>query len=56
MEFFFVPFFAVIAVLLYMRSVSSRKSYTCPQCGECMTVELMEASRCNTCGAPLQED
>ncbi len=42
-----------LGVLLYVRAAASRKAYVCPECGERMTVELMKASRCNTCGAPL---
>ncbi len=43
----------VLGVVFYMRAVSSRKFYVCPECGERVRVELMEAARCNTCGAPL---
>jgi len=39
--------------LFYVRSVASRKRYVCPQCGEQQTVELMDASHCNACGAPF---
>jgi DNA-directed RNA polymerase subunit RPC12/RpoP len=42
-----------LAVLLYVRAMASRAVYRCPQCQEIVTVELMQASRCNTCGAPL---
>ena len=42
-----------LAVLFYLRAVSSRKRYCCPQCGERMSVELMQATHCNMCGAPL---
>jgi len=45
----------VIAVLVYMRSVSHRRWYECPQCGERLRVELMRAESCNTCGAPLRQ-
>jgi len=48
--------FAGVALLLYLRSVDSRKRYRCPQCGEEAQVELMSASRCSTCGAALQAD
>lgn len=43
-----------VGVILFLRAVDSRKHYTCPECGEKQRVELMEASRCNTCGAPLK--
>lgn len=42
-----------LGFLFYTRAVASRKAHACPQCGERMTVELMDATRCNTCGAPL---
>ena len=45
-----------LGVVLYVRSVSSRKRYCCPQCGERMTVELMKAGHCNVCGAPLGQE
>ena len=35
---------AWLAVVLYLRSVASRKHYTCRECGEQVTVELMNAS------------
>ena len=44
-----------LAILLYMRSVSHRRWYECPSCGEKLRVELMRAGNCNTCGAPLQQ-
>ena len=44
----------VLGVLFYLRSVSTRKRYCCPQCGEQMSVELMKAEHCNMCGAPLR--
>jgi hypothetical protein len=41
-----------LGLFLYLRSVASRRTLTCPQCGEVQTVELMNATHCNTCGAP----
>lgn len=46
----------VLGVLFYLRAVASRKHYRCPQCGERMTTELMSASHCNMCGAPLKPE
>ena len=43
----------VLGVLFYLRAAASRKLYKCPQCGEMVEVELMKASHCNHCGAPL---
>ena len=43
-----------IAILLYVRAAESRKRYTCASCGERVTVELMDAGHCNTCGAPFE--
>jgi hypothetical protein len=42
-----------LAVLLYLRATASRTVYRCPKCNEVVSVELMQASRCNVCGAPL---
>ena len=44
---------ATIGFLLYLRSVDSRRRYQCAACGETQRVELMTASHCNCCGAPL---
>lgn len=44
----------LIAVMLYVFSVLSRKGYRCPKCGERVNVEYMEAKRCGMCGAPLE--
>ncbi len=43
-----------LGLLFYLRSVSSRKRYCCPQCGEQISVELMQAGHCSTCGAPFK--
>ena len=47
---------AALAIAFYLRARASRKGLRCPQCGEYMRIELMEArnQRCNTCGAPLE--
>jgi len=45
-----------LAIVFVLRSIESRKGYSCPQCGERIVVELMDASRCNSCGAPLQQE
>jgi hypothetical protein len=54
--FFGFVLLAMLALLLFIRAVSSRKQYVCPHCGERLTVELMSASRCNMCGAPLRTE
>ena len=46
----------MLGLLLYVVAVASRKSYTCPQCGERVRVEHMEASHCTMCGAPLERN
>ena len=48
--------FLLLGVLFYALSVSSRKSYHCPTCGEVVKVEHMNAHHCGMCGAPLKED
>ena len=45
-----------LAVLLYLRSVASRKRYVCPHCGDRSTVELMEAGHCSSCGSALERE
>lgn len=46
----------VLGAIFFARSLASRKYYCCPQCGERFRVELMKASRCNVCGAPIPRD
>ena len=54
----FVPWIVIIllGLIFYFFSVRSRKSYRCPQCGERIRVEHMEAENCNMCGAPLKKE
>lgn len=49
---------AVIAVgiIFYMFSVMSRKSYTCPKCGEKITTEYLNATHCGHCGVELRRE
>jgi hypothetical protein len=45
----------VLGVLFYSRARSSRRGMRCPNCGEYVRIELMDADqRCNTCGVPLK--
>ena len=45
--------FVALAIFLTMLAVQSRKSYRCPECGEKLRVEYLDARRCNVCGSPL---
>lgn len=61
MEFIFlhVVIWSVVifgALLLYLRSGLSRKDYACPHCGERLSVELMDATNCTSCGMDLRRD
>lgn len=44
-----------LAGLVWWIAVQSRRSYVCPACGNSITVEHMQASNCNICGAELRE-
>ncbi len=44
----------VLAILFYVLAVSSRRSFRCPQCGEKLLTEYLDAKRCGMCGAPLE--
>ncbi len=46
----------ILAALFYYLAVKSRKSYTCPECGEKMKVEHMDTARCGMCGSLLTQD
>ena len=54
--FLILPIIILVVILLYISAVQSRKSYRCPQCGEMVRVEYMDASRCGMCGAPLKRE
>ncbi|MBN2477213.1 MAG: hypothetical protein JXB62_21575 [Pirellulales bacterium] len=45
----------LLPILLYVFAVGSRKSYRCPNCGERITTEYLNAQHCNMCGAPLDQ-
>ena len=49
-------FLAWLAIAFYLRSVTTRKVYQCPGCGESFRVELMEADHCNVCGTALAQE
>ncbi len=51
-----LPILLILALLFYFLSVQSRKTYNCPQCGERVRVEHMNASRCGMCGAPIKQE
>ncbi len=45
----------VLALVFYLFSVLSRKTYRCPQCGEQIrNVEHLDAKRCGMCGAQIK--
>ena len=46
----------LFAGIFYYFAVKSRKSYTCPECGEKITVEHMDTARCGMCGSLLNLD
>jgi len=46
----------ILAGLFYYLAVKSRKSYTCPECGEKTKVEYMNTTRCGMCGSLLKQD
>lgn len=46
----------ILAGLVYTFAVRSRKSYTCPECGEKFKVEHMDTARCGMCGALVNQD
>jgi len=46
----------ILAGIFYYFAVRSRKSYTCPECGEKITVEHMDTARCGMCGSLLEQD
>ncbi len=46
----------LLAGIFYYFAVKSRKSYTCPECGEKFKVEHMDTARCGMCGSLLNQD
>ena len=53
MEIIIPVLLVLLGIICYLYSVSTRKYYTCPECGEKFRTEHMEASHCSTCGAEL---
>jgi len=47
---------AVIALLTYLYARSTRRTYTCPECGEQVKTEHSNASCCPVCGHNLKEN
>lgn len=54
--FLIIALLLVIAIVCYYFAVKSRKSYTCPECGEKTKVEHMDTARCGMCGSLLDQD
>jgi len=46
----------ILAAFFYYLAVKSRKSYTCPECGEKIKVEHMDTARCGMCGSLLKQE
>lgn len=46
----------LLAIFVFLFSRLSRKKYKCPECGNTITVEYLEAKRCDVCGALLKEE
>lgn len=42
-------------VLIYEKSKASQKTFKCPNCGEEINVEFMNAEYCSVCGCKLKE-
>jgi ribosomal protein S27AE len=45
----------ILGALLYFFAVSSRRTFKCPECGEIVTTEYLEAHRCGMCGTELKQ-
>lgn len=53
---FLISAILILAAIVYCIAVRSRKTYTCPECGEKTRVEHMDTARCGMCGSLLHED
>ena len=53
---FLISVILILAAVFYYIAVRSRKTYTCPECGEKTKVEHMDTARCGMCGSLLHED
>jgi ribosomal protein S27AE len=51
-----ISVFLILAAVCYYFAVRSRKTYTCPECGEKTKVEHMDTARCGMCGSLLNLD
>lgn len=46
----------VLALVFYLFSLNSRRSFRCPKCGEQIRTDYLKAQRCGMCGAPLEQE
>jgi hypothetical protein len=46
----------LLALVFYLFSLASRRTFKCPQCGERITTDYLEAKRCGMCGAELEKE
>lgn len=56
MFYFYLFLIVPVALLFYLVSVSTRRRYRCPECGERVQIEWSAASRCGLCGSELKEE
>ena len=55
---FYIILFIIIGVpafYFYKKSIKTRKTYKCRECGEIYSTEHMESTCCKVCGAQVDE-
>ncbi|MCP4548194.1 MAG: hypothetical protein GY835_17150 [bacterium] len=45
-----------LAILLFFFAFMSRRRYRCPQCGERISTEYLNAKYCGMCGVELKQE
>jgi len=49
----FLVILVLVGAVTFFFAYASRRTYTCPTCGEKFQTEYLIAKRCSTCGALL---
>jgi len=50
-----IVLFLLSLVCIYEKAKASQKTFRCPNCGEKINVEFMNAKYCSVCGCELKE-
>ncbi|WP_417461414.1 hypothetical protein [Kordiimonas sp.] len=49
----FLVILGLVGLIAFYFAYQSRRTFTCPSCGEKIQTEYLDAQRCSVCGATL---